>query len=158
MNEKQGIAYAAITLDLLYKMKVRVSPEALAEQMRLVYDLYELDEIEEEYEKLIKTNKTILKSAKGRVSGYVIDLYDSSKDQITNIEKFCLNHKLNLGKIYVTKPGTNSEKYYELIRDIRNKEFDVIVITIFTILGISTEEYAILVKACRNNSVNIIEV
>ena len=158
MNKKQGIAYAAITLDLLYKLKVKVTPESLAEQMDLIYDLYDLDEIKKEYEKLIKTNKTIFRRTSGRVGGYVVNLYDSQKDQITNIEKFCFKHRLNLGRIYVTRSGSNSEKYYELIRDIRNKEIDVLVITIFTILGMSTEEYAVLVKVCRNNNVNIIEV
>lgn len=158
MNEKQGIAYAAITLDLLYKMKVKISPEILAEQMDLIYDLYNLDEIEAEYEKLIKTNRTILKKTKGRVGAYIINLYDSSKDQIKNIEKFCFKHRLNLGRVYITKEGFNSEKYYELIRDIRNKEIDVLVITIFTLIGMSVEEYAILVKVCRINDVNIIEV
>lgn len=50
MNKKQGIAYAAITLDLLYKMKEKVSPQILADQMQLIYDLYDLDEIEAEYD------------------------------------------------------------------------------------------------------------
>ena len=39
MNKEQGIAYAAITLDLLYKMKEKISPEILADQMNLIYDL-----------------------------------------------------------------------------------------------------------------------
>ena len=47
ITKKQGIAYAAITLDLLYKMKLKVSPEVIAEQMSLVYDLYDNDEVEE---------------------------------------------------------------------------------------------------------------
>lgn len=158
MNEYQGKAYAAITLDLLYKMKVKVSPEVLAEQMDLIYDLYDFGEIEQEYEKLIKTNKTIFRNTKGRVGGYIVNLYDSSLEQIKNIEKFCFKHKLTLGRLYVTRPGENSEKYYELIRDIRNKEIDVLIITIFSLLGMSVEEYAILVKICRINNVNIIEV
>ncbi|MBQ6991975.1 MAG: hypothetical protein IJN50_03570 [Clostridia bacterium] len=158
MNEYQGKAYAAITLDLLYKMKVKVSPEILAEQMDLIYDLYDFDEIEQEYEKLIKTNKTIFRNTKGRVGGYIVNLYDSSLEQIKNIEKFCFKHKLTLGRLYITRPGENSEKYYELIRDIRNKEIDVLIITIFSLLGMSVEEYAILVKICRINKVNIIEV
>ena len=158
MNEYQGKAYAAITLDLLYKMKVKVSPEILSEQMYLIYDLYDFDEIEQEYEKLIKTNKTIFRNTKGRVGGYIVNLYDSSLEQIKNIEKFCFKHKLTLGRLYITRPGENSEKYYELIRDIRNKEIDVLIITIFSLLGMSVEEYAILVKICRINKVNIIEV
>ena len=158
MNEYQGKAYAAITLDLLYKMKVKVSPEILAEQMDLIYDLYDFDEIEQEYEKLIKTNKTIFRNTKGRVGGYIVNLYDSSLEQIKNIEKFCFKHKLTLGRLYITRPGENSEKYYELIRDIRNKEIDVLIITIFSLLGMSVEEYSVLVKICRINNVNIIEV
>lgn len=158
MNEKQGIAYAAITLDLLYKMKQKISPEILAKQMNIIYDLYDLDEVETEYEKLIKTNRTILKKTKGKVASYIVNLYDSSSDQIKSIEKFCFKHRLNLGRLYITRPGSNSEKYYDLIRDIRNKEFDSLIITIFTLLGMSTEEYAVLVKLCRINNVNIIEI
>lgn len=158
MNKDQGIAYAAITLDLLYKMKEKISPKILADQMNLIYDLYDLDEIEEEYENYKKSNKTIFRRNKGRVGSYIINLYDSSKDQIKNVEKFCFKHRLNLGRLYITRPGVNSEKYYELIRDIRNKEIDVLVITIFTLMGMSVEEYAILIKICRINNVNIIEV
>ncbi|MBE5820808.1 MAG: hypothetical protein E7310_08440 [Clostridiales bacterium] len=158
MNKEQGIAYAAITLDLLYKMKEKISPEILADQMNLIYDLYDLDEIEAEYENYKKSNKTIFRRNKGKVGSYIINLYDSSKDQIKNVEKFCFKHRLNLGRIYITKPGLNSEKYYELIRDIRNREIDVLVITIFTLMGMSVEEYAVLVKICRINNVNIIEV
>ena len=158
MNKEQGIAYAAITLDLLYKMKEKISPEILADQMNLIYDLYDLDEIEAEYEKYKKSNKTIFRRNKGRVGSYIINLYDSSKDQIKNVEKFCFKHRLNLGRIYITRPGVNSEKYYELIRDIRNREIDVLIITIFTLIGMSVEEYAVLVKICRINNVNIIEV
>lgn len=31
ITKKQGKAYAAITLDLLYKMKIKTNPEVLAE-------------------------------------------------------------------------------------------------------------------------------
>lgn len=33
VTKKQGKAYAVITLDLLYKMKVKIDPETLSEQM-----------------------------------------------------------------------------------------------------------------------------
>ena len=52
ITEKQGIAYATITLDLLYKMKVKVNHKNFSEQMRLIYDLYEPDEVEELYENI----------------------------------------------------------------------------------------------------------
>ena len=53
ITRKQGIAYAAITLDLLYKMNVKIEPKTLASQMNLVYDLYKKGEIEKMYKKLI---------------------------------------------------------------------------------------------------------
>ena len=49
ITKKQGKAYAAITLDLLYKMKIKTNPEVLAEQMELIYNLYEADEVEDLY-------------------------------------------------------------------------------------------------------------
>ena len=61
-------------------------------------------------------------------------------------------------KIFIAPPGINQEKYYELIRDIRNKEIDVLIVAGLTILGISTEEYAVLVKICRKYEVNLIEI
>ena len=49
ITKNQGKAYAAITLDLLYKMNVKVDPALLAEQMNLIYDLYDTNEIENIY-------------------------------------------------------------------------------------------------------------
>ena len=62
ITKKQGIAYAAITLDLLYKMKLKVSPEVIAEQMSLVYDLYDNDEVEDLYYNMIHNNKILQKN------------------------------------------------------------------------------------------------
>ena len=58
ITKKQGKAYAAITLDLLYKMKIKTNPEVLAEQMELIYDLYEADEVEDLYSNMVQNNKT----------------------------------------------------------------------------------------------------
>lgn len=158
MDRNQGTAYAAIALDLLYKMKVRITPEILAKQMDLTYDLYTLDEIEKEYEKMKESNKTILKNVTGRANCYIINIFDSSLQQKQAIEKFCKNSTLELGKIYVTPPGQNSEKFYELIRDIRSKSMDVLIISIFSIYAMEDEERAIIVKLCRKNNINIIEI
>ena len=56
ITKKQGISYATITLDLLYKMKIKVSNQTFAEQMKLIYDLYEPDEVEALYENIIRNN------------------------------------------------------------------------------------------------------
>ena len=58
ITEKQGIAYATITLDLLYKMKVKVNHKNFSEQMNLIYDLYEPDE-EERLLEIIESNKKL---------------------------------------------------------------------------------------------------
>ena len=67
MNENQAKAYGAITLNLLYKMKVKVTPEALADQMTLVFDLYDPEEVEKEYVKLINSNKVMIRKNNSRV-------------------------------------------------------------------------------------------
>lgn len=158
MNKKQGTAYAAITLNLLYKMKCKITPEVLAEEMNLIYDLYEPNEIETEYENYLKSNRTIIRKNKSRIGIYIINFYDSAKEQNRTLEEFCKKHRMNATKIFISPPGENQEKFYELIRDIRNMEFDVLLLTGFTLLGISKEEYATLVRICRTNNVNIIEV
>ena len=158
MNEDQAKAYAAITLNLLYKMKVKVSPEVLAEQMTLVFDLYDPEEVEAEYDKLIKANRIMLRKNNSRVGSYIIDVFNSANEQLNTIDEFCKKHKMLIKKIFIAPPGINQEKYYELIRDIRNKEIDVLIVAGLTILGISTEEYAVLVKICRKYEVNLIEI
>ena len=158
MNENQAKAYAAVTLNLLYKMKEKVSPEVLAEQMTLVFDLYDPEEVETEYNKLINSNRIILRKNNSRVGSYIIDVFNSTNEQLNTIEEFCKKHKMLIKKIFIAPPGINQEKYYELIRDIRNKEIDVLIVAGLTILGISTEEYAVLVKLCRKHDVNIIEI
>ncbi len=157
MNKKQGIAYATITLDLLYKMKIKITPEIFAEQMKIVYDLYDLDEVEDEYNNMIENNKIIYKSLKGRANCYIINIFDSVNTQKKAIEKFC-GENIEIGKIYVTPPGQNQEKYYELIRDIRNKSMDILFMTVFTIIGMSDIERAVIVKLCRENNITFVEI
>lgn len=158
MNENQAKAYAAITLNLLYKMKVKVSPEVLTEQMDLVFDLYDPEEVENEYNKLINSNRIISRKNNSRVGSYIIDVFNSANEQLNTIDEFCKKHKMLIKKIFIAPPGINQEKYYEMIRDIRNKEIDVLIVAGLTILGFSTEEYAVLVKLCRKHDVNIIEI
>ena len=54
--------------------------------------------------------------------------------------------------------GENSENFYELIRDIRNKSMDVLIVTIFSIYAMSNKEWAVIVKLCRENEINIVEI
>ena len=158
MNKNQGKAYAALTLDLLNKMKITITPEVLAKQMDITYDLYDEEQAEKEYQKLMEDNTTFTQSINGRANTYIVNIFDSAPHQKQTIEKFCKNTTIKLGKIYVTPPGQNSEKYYELIRDIRNKTMDVLIVTIFSLYAMSSEEWAVVVKLCRENDVNIVEI
>lgn len=158
MNKNQGKAYAALTLDLLYKMKITITPEVLAKQMDITYDLYTEEQAEKEYQQLLENNTSFNHNINGRANTYIVNIFDSAPYQKQTIEKFCKNTTIELGKIYVTPPGLNSEKYYELIRDIRNKTMDVLIVTIFSLYAMSSEEWAIIVKLCRENDINIVEI
>ena len=76
VTKKQGKAYAAITLDLLYKMKIKIDPETLSEQMELVYDLYEPKEAEEIYTNMLQNNRIFLNSISGSCLLYTSDAAD----------------------------------------------------------------------------------
>lgn len=157
ITKKQGKAYASITLDLLYKMKIKVNPEILAEQMDLVYDLYDFQEIEDIYDNMINNNKIFQSSTKGKANCYIINLYNSSKEQMNMARKFCKN-KLEIGRMYITPPGENMDKYYELIKDIRNKNMDILIMNIFTILGMSEREINMIIHLCRENNILFLEI
>lgn len=157
ITKKQGKAYAAITLDLLYKMKIKVDPECLVEQMELIYDLYEPKEVEEIYRNMLQNNKTLLNSISGRANCYIINSYDSSTKQINMIRRFCSNN-IEIGKMYITPPGENLDSYYELIKDIRNKNMDILIMNVFTILGMSEREFNIVIHLCRENHIIFVEI
>lgn len=157
ITKKQGKAYAAITLDLLYKMKTKVNPEILSEQMELIYDLYEPKEVEEIYINMLQNNKILLNNIKGKANCYIVNSYESSKCQINMIRKFCDN-KIEIGKMYITQPGENLDMYYQLIKDIRNKNMDILIINIFTILGMSERELNMIIHLCRENHIIFVEI
>lgn len=157
MNKNQAVAYGAITLDLLYKMKVKITPEIFAKQMNLICDLYNLDEIETEYNNVIENNKILEQGISGRANCYIVNIFNSVKQQKEMIKRFS-GGNVKLGRIYITPPGENSDKYYELIKDIRNKNMDLLIMTVFTILGMSQEERDVIVKLCRKNDIILIEI
>ena len=157
ITKKQGKAYAAITLDLLYKMKIKINPEILSEQMGLIYDLYEPNEIEELYCNMLHNNKILLNSISGRANCYIINSYESKKEQIRMIRKFC-GRKIEIGKMYITPPGENLDTYYQLIKDIRNKNMDILIMNVFTILGMSERELNMVIHLCRENDITFIEI
>lgn len=157
ITKNQGKAYAAITLDLLYKMKVKVNPEVFAEQMNLTYDLYEADEVEDLYKIMINNNKVLLKNISGKANCYIINFHNSSQEQVRLLKKFCGNN-IELGKIYITPPGENTNRYYELIQDIRNKNMDILIMSIFTIYSMSNKEYEIILHLCRENEIFFVEI
>lgn len=88
MNRNQGKAYAAITLDLLYKMKIKITPEVLADQMNLIYDLYDEDEVETEYKQIIENNKIFNKNISGRANAFIVNIFDSSVQQKMQLKDF----------------------------------------------------------------------
>ena len=157
ITKKQGIAYATITLDLLYKMKIKVNHENFSEQMKLIYDLYEPDEVEELYENIKRNNEIIEESISGKANCYVVNSYNSREKQMKIIRNFCKN-KVELGKVYITSPGENTDAYYKLIQDIRNKNMDILLMNIFTILGMSERELAMIIHLCRENEIIFVEI
>ncbi len=157
ITKKQGKAYATIALDLLYKMKVKVTPESFENQLDLTYDLYDCNEVEDIYQNMMQNNKIINKNMRGKANLYVVNLYNSSKTQIELFRKFCKDN-IEIGKMYITPPGENADNYYELIKDIRNKNMDILLMNIFTILGMSERERGIIVHLCRENDVMLIEI
>lgn len=156
-TKKQGIAYATITLDLLYKMKVKVNIKNFEEQMKLVYDLYEPEEVEELYENIKRNNEIIKKNISGNANCYVVNSYNSREKQMSIIRRFCKD-KIELGKIYISTPGENSDAYYKLIQDIRNKNIDILLMNVFTILAMSERELAMIIHLCRENDVTFVEI
>ena len=99
MNKNQSKAYAAITLDLLYKMKITITPEILYKQMNIIYDLYDEEEVEKQYEQIIENNKIFNNNISGRANTYIVNIFDSSTQQKQLIERFCKNCSIELGKI-----------------------------------------------------------
>ena len=158
MNKNQAKAYAAITLDLLYKMKITITPEVLANQMNIIFDLYNEEVVEKQYEQMIENNKIFNKNISGRANTYIVNIFDSSTQQKQSIERFCKKSTIELGKVYATPIGQNTEKFYELIRDIRNKAMDVLIVIVFSIYAMSDQEWAVIVKLCRENEINIVEI
>lgn len=156
-TKKQGIAYATITLDLLYKMRVKISTESFAEQMKLIYDLYEPEEVVELYENIKRNNKVIEQSISGKANCYIVNSYNSREKQMKMVRKFCKD-RIELGRIYISTPGENTDAYYKLIQDIRNKNMDILLMNVFTILGMSERELAMIIHLCRENDITFVEI
>lgn len=156
-TKNQAKAYATITLDLLYKMKIKITPEIFSDQMDLIFDLYEDTEVEELYINMLQNNKTLLSNIKGRANCYIVNIHNSAKAQAEMVRRFC-NNNIELGKVYITSPGENADKYYELIQDIRNKEMEILMINIYTILGMSEREMGVIIHLCRENNIILVEI
>ena len=60
--------------------------------------------------------------------------------------------------MYITPPGENLDTYYQLIKDIRNKNMDILVMNIFTILGMSERELNMVIHLCRENNIIFVEI
>ena len=73
------------------------------------------------------------------------------------IRKFCKD-RIELGKIYISTPGENTDAYYKLIQDIRNKDMDILLMNVFTILGMSERELAMIIHLCRENDITFVEI
>lgn len=157
MNKEQAKAYATVTLDLLFKMKVKITPMALSEQMELIYDLYDLDEIISEYSK-IKNNKTFVKSTSSKANCYIVNVFNTADKQRKDFEEYCKKAKIEIGETYITDTKSNSEVFYKLIKDIRNKEMGILILNTLSYYSIPAEELAAIVRICRKNNILIIEI
>lgn len=58
----------------------------------------------------------------------------------------------------MTPPGENSDTYYKLIQDIRNKNMDILIMNVFTILGMSERELNMVIHLCRENNIIFLEI
>lgn len=159
MDKNKGKAYAAIALETLFNSKKTVNVKNLSKQMDIAYDLYEEDEVEYFYNKVLKKEEeSFPDKIEGNVNCYIVNVFESSTHQRESIERFCKSSNINLRKIYIAPTGRNTDKFYELVKDIRAKAFDILIVTIFSIYAIPDEEWAIIVKLCRQNDINIIEI
>ena len=122
-----------------------------------VEQLYEADEVEDLYSNMVQNNKILLKNISGRANCYIVNLYDSSKRQMNMIRNFCKKN-IEIGRIYMTTPGENSDTYYKLIQDIRNKNMDILIMNVFTILGMSERELNMVIHLCRENNIIFLEI
>lgn len=159
MDKGKGKAYAAVALETLVTRKKTINPRNLLKQMEIVYDLYEEDEIDYYLNKVLEKDENAnIDKIEGKVNCYLVNVFESSSQQKEKIERFCKSSNIDLRKIYVTPTGKNTDKFYELIKDIRAKTFDILIVTIFSIYAVPDEEWAIIVKLCRQNDIHIIEI
>lgn len=159
MDKGKGKAYAAVALETLETRRKAINPRNLIKQMEITYDLYEEDEIDYYLEKVLEKDENVnTDKMEGKVNCYLVNVFDSSSQQKETIERFCKNTNVDLRKIYVAPTGKNTDKFYELVRDIRAKAFDILIVTIFSIYAVPDDEWAIIVKLCRQNGIHIIEV
>lgn len=94
---------------------------------------------------------------KGKVSCFIVNINNSINRQTKMVRHFCKD-KLIIEKIYVIDPGDTPKKYYELIKDIKNKSMDILLINIFTFLGLSEKETGTIINLCREYEITVIEV
>ncbi len=158
MNKNQAKAYAAVTLDILHKINVKITPKILAEEMDLIYDLYDLDEILEEYDKLDGINSGKKENISGIASCYIINGLGTEELQKNSFNVFCKNKKLTVGEIYITNEKENSEVFYHLVKDIRDRKMNILFLNIYTYYLLTEEELAAITKLCRKNNIIIVEI
>lgn len=161
MDKGKGKAYAAVALETLFTRKKPINAKNLTKQMEIAYDLYEEDEIDFYYNKVLEKNENNddFKQIEDKVNYcYIVNVFESSSQQKDMIEKFCKNSNIDLRKIYIAPTGRNTDKFYELIKDIRARAFDILIVTIFSVYAVPDEEWAIIVKLCRQNDIQIIEI
>ena len=120
MNKEQAKAYATVTLDLLFKMKVKITPMVLSEQMELIYDLYDLDEIINEYSK-IKNDKTFVKATSSKANCYIINIFNTANKQKKDFEANFLSDCVIISdeKVFeVDEKGIKMKVNYKVERNI----------------------------------------
>ncbi len=158
-TRQNAIDYATITLSLMIKTKIKATPKNIATQMDLVFDLYDIEDLEEQRNKIMKEDRLFHNMQGKRVGYYMIDIFNSLNKQEEIIEKFCSNSELKLVRKYISPIGKQTDEFYEIINDIRNKNIDILVINVFSLYAIQdNEDKKSIVKQCRKNGIHFIEI
>lgn len=93
----------------------------------------------------------------GKANCYIINFNSTVDKQLEALRKFCGNN-IEIGKIYVTPTGDNTDKYYELIKDIINKKMDILFMNIYTIFAMNEREKGMIVHLCRKSKIIYVEI
>lgn len=88
---------------------------------------------------------------------YIVNIQNSLNKQMEMANRYCKD-TISIQKTYIDIPDKNDENYYQLVKDIKEKNMQILMINIYTILGLSKRELSIIVRLCRENDIILIEI